>query len=106
MLNTLESSHSESSVCLCFSLSASVRLLSGSTDVGVVSTLCRHCDEGLGLWRIRREKIRNISWGVKSSKYSLEKLQSCVLNRPEIVFSRTVLRKRFPGAIVHSQVCK
>lgn len=90
---------------LCFSLPASVRLLSSSADVGAVSTLCRHCDEGLGLWRIRREKIRNFSRGVKSSKCSLEKLQSCVLNRPEIIFSRTVFRKGFPGAIVHKVRC-
>lgn len=38
MLNTFDSSHSESSVCLCFSLPPSVRLLSGFTDVGAVST--------------------------------------------------------------------
>ena len=38
MLNTFESSHSESSVCLCFSLPPSLQLLSGSTDVGAVST--------------------------------------------------------------------
>lgn len=68
MLNTLESSHSESSVCLCFSLSASVRLLSGSTDVGAVSTLCRHCDEGLGLWRIRREKNQKHFLGGKKQQ--------------------------------------
>lgn len=51
------------------------------------------------------KKIRNISRGVKSIKYSLETLHSCVLNRPEITFRKTVFRKGFPAAVVYKVSC-